>query len=207
MVFKSSKKKYTRKKTKTKSKKKKKHTSKKKKSKKKNHALSAAEIKLIVEELQTKGVKIYAPVKYFSGLTSKRAITKRYNEMLTNKLTSKSNYSPFSTDSNKKTKVSSYTKEFYMRYPDAKSLSSKSEVTGIPLSIINKVYNKGLAAWRTGHRVGATQQQWGYARVHSFIMGGCTLKSADKSLYENAIKIMLARDIRAWRNRFIGCQK
>jgi hypothetical protein len=26
-----------------------------------------------------------------------------------------------------------------------------------------------MAAWKTGHRPGATQQQWGYARVSSFL--------------------------------------
>jgi hypothetical protein len=45
-----------------------------------------------------------------------------------------------------------------------------------------------MAAWRTGHRHGATQQQWAMARVNSFIMGGKTTKKADKSLWERAKK-------------------
>jgi len=32
-----------------------------------------------------------------------------------------------------------------------------------------KVYNRGMAAWRTGHRPGTTPQQWGMARVNSFV--------------------------------------
>ena len=28
---------------------------------------------------------------------------------------------------------------------------------------------RGMAAWKTGHRPGAGQEQWGYARVNSFL--------------------------------------
>jgi len=44
------------------------------------------------------------------------------------------------------------------------------------------VYDRGLAAWRTGHRPGATAQAWAYARVHSFVMKGKTYYTADKNL-------------------------
>jgi len=56
------------------------------------------------------------------------------------------------------------------------------------LGILRTVYNKGMAAWRTGHRPGVTQQQWAMARVNSFIMGGKTTQKADKSLWERAKK-------------------
>ena len=42
-----------------------------------------------------------------------------------------------------------------------------------------------MAAWKTGHRPGATQHQWGYARVNSFIVGGPTRKSADADLWDD----------------------
>lgn len=32
------------------------------------------------------------------------------------------------------------------------SLKKKAEKTGIPFGILKKVYNRGVAAWRTGHR-------------------------------------------------------
>ena len=50
------------------------------------------------------------------------------------------------------------------------------------------VFNKGLAAWRTGHRPGATQSQWAYARVYSFVMKGCTFFRPDHLLVQEAIK-------------------
>jgi hypothetical protein len=68
------------------------------------------------------------------------------------------------------------------------ALKKKAKVSGISLSILKTVYNKGMAAWRTGHRPGVTQQQWAMARVNSFIMGGKTTKKADKSLWEKAKK-------------------
>lgn len=51
-------------------------------------------------------------------------------------------------------------------------LKKKAEKSGMPLGILRKVYNRGMAAWKSGHRPGATQQQWGYARVNSFITKG-----------------------------------
>lgn len=48
-------------------------------------------------------------------------------------------------------------------------LKNKSDETGVPIGIIRAVMRRGMAAWKTGHRPGATQQQWGYARVNSFL--------------------------------------
>lgn len=48
-------------------------------------------------------------------------------------------------------------------------LKKKAEKSGMPLSILRQVYNRGVAAWRTGHRPGTTPQQWGFARVNSFV--------------------------------------
>lgn len=48
-------------------------------------------------------------------------------------------------------------------------LKNKAEESGVPIGIIRAVARRGLAAWKTGHRPGATQQQWSYARVNSFL--------------------------------------
>ena len=34
------------------------------------------------------------------------------------------------------------------------ALKKKAEKSGMPMGILRKVYNRGLAAWRTGHRPG-----------------------------------------------------
>jgi hypothetical protein len=48
------------------------------------------------------------------------------------------------------------------------ALKKKSEATGISLGILRAVMRRGMGAWKSGHRPGATQEQWGYARVNSF---------------------------------------
>lgn len=48
-------------------------------------------------------------------------------------------------------------------------LKNKSDETGVPIALLRIVMRRGMAAWKTGHRPGATQQQWGYARVNSFL--------------------------------------
>jgi len=48
------------------------------------------------------------------------------------------------------------------------ALVNKAEKSGMPYSILKKVYDRGMAAYKTGHRPGATPQQWALARVNSF---------------------------------------
>lgn len=50
-----------------------------------------------------------------------------------------------------------------------KALKKKSEETGVPLPLLRIVMRRGMAAWKSGHRPGAGQEQWGYARVNSFL--------------------------------------
>ena len=47
-------------------------------------------------------------------------------------------------------------------------LVKKAEKSGMPYSILKKVYDRGMAAYKTGHRPGTTAQQWAFARVNSF---------------------------------------
>lgn len=126
----------------------------------------------------------YLPDKYFKGL-NKTQKAKRRRE-----LTRRSNlswktpkaYRPFSTDKGVKTRKSSYTAEWDRKHPGVHGLQEMSKETGVPLRILKEVYNRGMAAWRTGHRPGATQQQWGYARVKSFLLKGKTYHTADADL-------------------------
>jgi len=64
-----------------------------------------------------------------------------------------------------------------------KGLQNKAKKTGMPYSILKQVYNRGMAAWKGGHRPGATQQQWAFARVNSFVTKSSgTWGGADKDL-------------------------
>jgi shikimate kinase len=64
-----------------------------------------------------------------------------------------------------------------------KGLQKKADKTGIPYGILKKVFDRGVAAWKTGHRPGTTPEQWGYARVNSFATKSKgTWGGADKDL-------------------------
>ena len=52
------------------------------------------------------------------------------------------------------------------------ALRNKAKSANAPLGALRAIYNKGLAAWRTGHRPGAGQHQWAMARVNSVLAGG-----------------------------------
>ena len=66
---------------------------------------------------------------------------------------------------------------------EKKGLAGKAEKSGMPLGILRKVYNRGMAAWKTGHRKGTTPQQWAMARVNSFVTKSSgTWGKADKDL-------------------------
>jgi len=138
--------------------------------------LSDSDIRKKITQLRKSEGKIYAPLKYFRGLNTLKNVETRYKKML------KRDYKPFKTDKNVETKTSSYTSKFRKKYPGVTKLKDISKVTGIPLKTLKTVYDRGLAAWRTGHRPGATAQAWAYARVHSFVMKGKTYYTADKNL-------------------------
>ena len=67
------------------------------------------------------------------------------------------------------------------------ALKNKAEETGLPIGIIRAIMRRGMAALKTGHRPGAGQEQWGYARINSFATGGeGTWGGADADLAKEA---------------------
>lgn len=126
----------------------------------------------------------YFPAKYFRGLSTRKS-KQRKGELTRRKKMSFRDpkaYRPFQTDKGAKTKKSSYTERFHRKYPGATSLPEIAKATGIPKSIIDKVHDRGMAAWRTGHRPGASQHAWAMARVYSFALKGKTYRTADADL-------------------------
>ena len=64
-----------------------------------------------------------------------------------------------------------------------KALKKKAEETGVPIGLIRIIMRRGMAAWKSGHRPGAGQEQWGYARVNAFLTKGKgTWQGADKDV-------------------------
>lgn len=75
-------------------------------------------------------------------------------------------------------------------------LAAKAAKSGISIGTLRKVYRRGVAAWNSGHRPGTTPQQWGMARVNSYITKGKgTWGGADKDLHEdNVVEAAVPKD-------------
>ncbi len=145
--------------------------------------------------------KQYLPKKYFAGLSQRKKTIRKKEIQKFGALGWKDPkaYVGFKSNVGIKTRKSGYTAQWQRLCPQAKSLKEKSDVTGVPLKYIEESYNRGMAAWRTGHRPGATQQQWGYARVHSFLLCGKTYRTSDSDLAREAKKASVSA--RQWFKR------
>ena len=124
------------------------------------------------------------PKRYFTGLSDSKRTQRRREIRKFGSMSWKNPraYVGFKTDKGVRTRKSGYTLAWKRKYPGADSLEDKAKVSGVPLKYIKEVYNRGMAAWRTGHRPGATEQQWGYARVHSFLLKGKTYHTTDSDI-------------------------
>ncbi len=138
--------------------------------------------------MKTRKNRPFWPPRYYAGLTKKQKIERRKEIQRFGKRHWKDPkaYIGFKTNKYVKSKPSQYTRKWRSLFPEAKSLKQKSKATGVPLRYIKESYDRGLAAWRTGHRTGATEQQWGYARAHSFLLCGKTYHTTDSDLAEKA---------------------
>lgn len=76
-----------------------------------------------------------------------------------------------------------------------KALKKKSEKTGIAVSHLRAVMRRGMAAWKSGHRPGAGQEQWGYARVNSFATGQPTTWGSPKNAPKGGADSDIARKV------------
>ena len=127
---------------------------------------------------------MYTPRRYFSGLskTQKKQKLKEMQHFGSFSWKDPKAYKPFKTDVGAPHRTSSYSSLFQKKYPGSTSLPEIAKATGVSLSVLTKVYNRGMAAWRTGHRPGATEHGWAMARVHSFVLHGKTWHTADSDL-------------------------
>jgi hypothetical protein len=138
--------------------------------------------------MTTRKRKPFLPPKYFSSLsaTKKAKRTAEIANFSAYHWKDPRAYAGFATNRGVKGRASGYTARWQRLFPEAKSLEAKATATGVPLRFIKESYNRGMAAWRTGHRPGATEQQWGYARVHSFLLCGKTFHTTDSDIARRA---------------------
>ncbi len=104
------------------------------------------------------------------------------------------------------TNKNKYNAKYGFTKDESHSKTAISRKTGIPLSILNAVYDRGLGARRSnkasvrrasdGKKVGGNTlkgkmsgSQWGYGRIYSFVMKGKgTWGGADRDLAEKVKK-------------------
>jgi len=91
-----------------------------------------------------------------------------------------------------------FNKRYNQPLNESNSLSDIAKLSGINKNILQQVYNRGVGAWKTNiasvrlksgkkdptapRSAKMTKEQWGIARVYSFIMKGKTWYTADKDL-------------------------
>ena len=138
---------------------------------------------------------------YVAGLSTATAKARKAHWARTSKMDPKNPaaYEPAPGDATAKTKLSKHPKAYRSKFGEEvemedavldeaaeAGLAAKAKKSGVSIGTLRKVYNRGMAAWRTGHRPGTTPQQWGMARVNSYITKGKgTYHGADKDLRES----------------------
>ena len=92
-----------------------------------------------------------------------------------------------------------FNKKYGFSKDEGHSKAEISKLTGVKMSILDEVYDRGVGAHRSnpssvrskgGKKVGGKSlkgkmgpQQWAMARIYSFVMGGKTQKTADADLW------------------------
>ena len=67
-------------------------------------------------------------------------------------------------------------------------LDRMSKTTGVKRKYLKKIQDKGLAAWRVGHRPGVTPMQWARGRVYAFVMAAPSSTGPGKPDHKLAVE-------------------
>ena len=136
------------------------------------------ELREIAQDKDIKDREGSQPAKYYTGDMAKSTKDARARHF------DKKKKGPAPGDASAKTKPSKHTLKYKQMYgEEIEGLKNKAKKSGISYSILKKVYDRGMAAYKGGHRPGTTPQQWAFARVNSFITKGKgTGGKADKDL-------------------------
>ena len=141
-------------------------------------ANESLEEKRVAQDKDVKSKPGTQPKKYYKTLSKseKEKRAAHFAKQDYKKSDDNDDYKPAPGDKGAKTKPSKFTKKFKQMYGEVnqidekiKGLENKAKKTGMPYGILKKVYDRGMAAWKGGHRPGTTQQQWAFARVNSFV--------------------------------------
>ena len=85
-----------------------------------------------------------------------------------------------------------FNKRYGQKLQQPNSKEDISKLTGIKMSILDDVYDRGVGAFKNNRSAVRpsvkSPQQWAMARVYSFAVGGRTQKTADKDLWTKHLK-------------------
>jgi len=85
-----------------------------------------------------------------------------------------------------------FNKKYKQKLNEPNSKKDISKLTGISMSILDQVYDRGMGAFKTNpssvRKSVTSPQQWAMARIYSFVVGGKTQKTADADLWKKHLK-------------------
>jgi len=92
--------------------------------------------------------------------------------------------------------VQTYKQQFNKKYNQPLNTANGKDdivrLTGISKSILDDVFDRGVGAYKTNRAsvrpTVKSPEQWAYARIYSFVMGGKTQKTADADLWAKHLK-------------------
>lgn len=80
-----------------------------------------------------------------------------------------------------------FNRKYKQKLDQPNSKKDISRLTGVPMSILDQVYYRGIGAFKTNRAsvrpTIKSPEAWGMARVYSFVGGGKTQKTADADLW------------------------
>jgi len=94
--------------------------------------------------------------------------------------------------------------KFNLKYKQPKNQPNSkkdiSKLTGIPMKILDQVYDRGVGAYKTNPKSVRpnvkSPEQWAMARVYAFVVKSKTYSSADKDLADKVRKLKIKGYIR-----------
>lgn len=139
------------------------------------------------------------PSRYLEGFEDDQLFLRKFELLSKKRMSQEERLEPLKTDiiarnemksGKREIKKSTCTQKWNLMYPDSKSIEQKSEISGIPQPILEKVVEKGKGAFfSSGSRPGQTPTSWGLARMNCFILNKSTVTDGpDNKLYLQAIK-------------------
>jgi hypothetical protein len=93
------------------------------------------------------------------------------------------------------TNKNKFNKKYKQPLNEPNSKKDISKLTGIPMRILNQVYDRGVGAYRSNPKSVRpsvkSPEQWAMARIYSFVMKGPTWRTADKDLADKVRKLKI----------------